>query len=66
VRKGLTDANAAWQHSTIESPESFSERTMRIDTYIKPTQRPALGTCFSHGADRLAVMVWSLSGRAAE
>ena len=64
--KGLTRANAAWQHSAIESPESFSERTMRIDAYNQPTKRPALGSCSTHGADRLAVMVWSLSGRAAE
>jgi hypothetical protein len=62
----LTIAIAAWQHSAIESPESFSERTMRIETYNQPTKRPALGSCFVHGSDRLAAMVWSSSGRAAE
>ena len=65
-RYGVDARNAAWQHPSIESPASFSERTMRIDTYNQPTKRPALGSCFAHGADRLAVMVWSLSGRAAE
>jgi hypothetical protein len=39
---------------------------MRIDTYNQPAKRPALGSCFVHGSDRLAAMVWSSSGRAAE
>ena len=39
---------------------------MRIDTFNQPTKRPALGSCFAHGSDRLDGMVWSFSGRAAE
>ena len=31
----------------------------------QPTRRTALGSCFTHGADRLA-KVWSISGRAKE
>jgi len=65
--QGLTLANAAWQHSVIELPESFSERQMMRIAYInQPTKRLALGPCFVHGSDRLAVMAWSFSGRAAE
>jgi hypothetical protein len=36
-------------------------------TYLKPQiQRPALGSCFAHGSDRLVAKVWSLSGRTTE
>ena len=47
--------------------EFFRETTMRM-TYIfnQPTKRPALGSCFAHGSDRLAAKVWSFSGRTTE
>jgi hypothetical protein len=36
-----------------------------MTTINQQTKRPALGSCFAHGADRLA-KVWSISGRAKE
>lgn len=39
---------------------------MRIETINQPTERPAPGSCFVHGADRLAAKVWSFSGRPTE
>lgn len=38
---------------------------MRMTTINQQTKRPALGSCFAHGSDRLA-KVWSISGRAKE
>lgn len=39
---------------------------MRMTTFNRqPIQRPALGSCFAHGVDRLA-KVWPISGRATE
>jgi hypothetical protein len=34
---------------------------MRMTTINQETKRPALGSCFAHGSDRLA-KVWSISG----
>lgn len=38
---------------------------MRMTFINRQTKRPALGSCFAHGADRLAT-VWQGSGRAME
>jgi len=64
--KGVDDENAAWQHSSITITESFSETEMMRITFIhQPTKRPALGSCFAQGLDRL-VMDRSPSGRTTE
>jgi len=39
---------------------------MRMTSINQPTKRPAFGSCFVHGYDRLAAKVWSLSGRTTE
>jgi len=40
---------------------------MRMTTTInQSTKRPALGSCFAHGTDRLAAKVWSFPGRTTE
>jgi hypothetical protein len=63
----LTLRDAAWQHSFLDHPRFFREATMRMTTTInQPTKRPALGSCFAHGTDRLAAKVWSFSGRTTE
>lgn len=38
---------------------------MRMTFIDQQTKRPALGSCFAHGSDRLA-KVWHGSGRAKE
>jgi len=57
-------------HGSIRSSITrgfFREATMRMTTTInQPTKRPALGSCFAHGTDRLAAKVWSFSGRTTE
>jgi hypothetical protein len=57
-------------HGSIRSSitEFFREATMRMTTTTinQPAKRPALGSCFAHGTDRLAAKVWSFPGRTTE
>ena len=39
---------------------------MRMTFINQPTKRPATGSCFAQGIDRLAAYVWSTSGRTAD
>ena len=39
---------------------------MRMTFNHQPTKRPAIGSCYAQGIDRLAAKVWSLSGRTTE
>jgi hypothetical protein len=63
----LTRRDAAWQHSLLDH-RVFSEKRMRMTTTTinQPAKRPALGSCFAHGTDRLAAKVWSFPGRTTE
>jgi hypothetical protein len=66
ARKGLTEEMLHGSIGSSRITGVFSRDMMRIAFNHQPTARPSGGSCLAQGFDRLAVKVWSISGRTTE